>query len=136
MANDLNSCNFIGRAGRDPEFKTLPSGKTLVKFSLAVGRKFKDVDETEWVNCTAFDKLAEIISQYVKKGSQIYVRGRMKTDKYQKDGKDVYSTGIIVDEMQLLGGKPDGAKPSDGYSASPSRAAPAQASVDDDDVPF
>lgn len=136
MSNDLNSCSFIGRAGKDPEMKTLPSGKAVVNFSIGVSRKYKEVDETEWVNCTAFDKLAEIIGSYVKKGSQIYINGRMKTDKYQKDGKDAYITKIVVNEMQLLGSKRDG--DSSPVAAAPVRNAKpvAQQSMDDDDVPF
>jgi single-strand DNA-binding protein len=135
MSNDLNSCSFIGRAGKDPELKTLQSGKAVANFSIAVGRKFKDVDETEWVNCTAFDKLAEIIGQYVKKGSQIFINGRMRTEKYQKDGKDCYSTKIIINDMQLLGSKPSG-----GVNAEPvARPAPPKAPSkfeEDDDIPF
>ena len=115
MSNDLNSCTFIGRLGADPEARHAPSGDVICGFSIAVGSQWKDKtsgekrESTEWVNVTAFGKLGEICSQYLRKGSQIYLEGRMKTEKYQaKDGTDRYSTKIIADNMQMLGGKPEG----------------------------
>ena len=106
MANDLNSCSFIGRLGNDPETKYTASGTQVTNISIAVGWKSKDKEGTEWVRVTAFGKLAEIMSQYLNKGSQVYIQGRMKTDKWQdKDGKDRYSTGIVADNLQMLGGK-------------------------------
>ncbi|MFA6204531.1 MAG: single-stranded DNA-binding protein [Gallionella sp.] len=120
MANDLNQCEFIGRLGKDPESRYMPNGDAVTSFSLAVGSTWKDKnsgekkESTEWVNVTAFGKLGEIISKYCLKGSQIWLQGRMKTDKYQdKDtGADRYSTKIIADKMQLLGSKSgEGAAP-------------------------
>lgn len=136
MSNDLNSCSFIGRAGKDPEVRALPSGKAVVNFSIAVSRKYKEVDETEWVNCAAFDKLAEIIGSYVKKGSQIYINGRMKTEKYQKDGKDVYTTKIIVSDMQLLGSKAAGGGDAEPMARAAAPKAPTKFTEEDDDIPF
>ena len=109
MANDLNSCSFIGRLGNDPESKYTASGTQVTNISIAVGWKSKDKEGTEWVRVTAFGKLAEIMSQYLNKGSQVYIQGRMKTDKWQdKDGKDRYSTGIVADNLQMLGGRESG----------------------------
>lgn len=112
MANDLNQCNFIGRLGKDVETRYMPNGDAVSSFSIAVGSSWKDKagdkkEETEWVSVTAFRKLAEICGQYLKKGSKVYVTGRMKTDKYtDKDGVERYSTKIIMDNMQMLDSKP------------------------------
>lgn len=119
MANDLNQCEFIGRLGKDPESSYMPNGDAVTNFSLAVGSTWKDKnsgekkESTEWVNVTAFGKLGEIISKYCLKGSQIYLQGRMKTDKYQdkETGSDRYSTKIIADKMQLLGSKGERSEP-------------------------
>lgn len=109
MANDLNRCEFIGRLGRDPELRYAPSGDAVCNFSLACSWKTKEKEGTEWVRCTSFGKLAEICGQYLKKGSQVYVSGRMTTRKWQnKQGVDQYSTEVNVEQLQMLGGKPDG----------------------------
>lgn len=109
MANDLNQCQFIGRLGKDPEVRYMPSGKAVTSFSIAVGSSWtKDGEKqesTEWVSISAFDKLAEICGEYLKKGSQVFIQGRLKTDKYEKDGQTHYSTKVIADRMQMLGGK-------------------------------
>lgn len=113
MANDVNQCNFTGRLGKDPESKTLNNGNMIAKFSIACGEQWKDKttgeknEKTEWINCVAFGKLAEIITEYVKKGQQIYISGKMQTDKYDKDGQTCYSTKINVSDMKMLGGKPE-----------------------------
>ena len=126
--SDLNQCQFIGRLGRDPETRYMTNGKAVASFSIAVGSQWKNKDgekqeSTEWVNITAFDKLAEICGEYLKKGSQVFIGGRMKTEKYQdkETGADRYSTKIIADTMQMLGGKSQ----VDGEQSEPSRAAPA-----------
>jgi len=110
MANDLNQCNFIGRLSRDPESRVMPDGKAVVNFSIAVGWKTQNGEGAEWVNCVAYEKLAEIIAQYLKKGSQVFISGRFKTRKWQDKatGADRYSTEIVCDRMQMLGGKSDG----------------------------
>jgi len=111
MANDLNQCNFIGRLGRDPEVKYSADGSAIAGFSIAVGSTWKSKsgekqESTEWVNVSAFGKLAEICGNYLTKGSQVYISGRMKTEKYTgRDGTEKYSTKIIADNMQMLGGK-------------------------------
>lgn len=140
MANDLNSCNFIGRFGKDPETRFTPGGESVTGFSLAVGSTWKDKngnkqESTEWVNVTAFGRLSEIISQYCLKGSLVYISGRMKTDKYtDKQGIEKYSTKIIASNMQMLGSK--GEAQSERSAPSPQR--PASSGFDDDDsgIPF
>lgn len=148
MANDLNRCEFIGRLGRDPETRYLPDGKAVTNFSIAVGWKTKSNEGAEWVSLTAFDKLGDICGQYLKKGSQVFVSGRFKTEEFEKDGIKRYSTKIILDQMQMLGGKNEGASDNDSGA---SRQAPRESIQDrnnkrvqqasnfsdmDDDIPF
>lgn len=152
MANDHNNCSFIGRLGKDPETRYMPSGDALTSFSIAVGSQWKDKsgekqESTEWVNITVFGKLAEICGEYLKKGSQVFVSGRMKTDKYDdKDGITRYSTKIVAERMQMLGGKSDGGQRGGGgqqneYDSNPpgrpggQDSKPADADIDRD-IPF
>ncbi len=109
MARSLNLCQFIGNLGQDPETRYLPSGGAVTNFSIAVADDYKDkntgqkVEQTEWVRCSCFGKLAEIAGEYLKKGSKVYVSGKMKTRKWQgQDGQDRYSTEINVSDMQML----------------------------------
>lgn len=112
MANDLNQCQFIGRMVKDPELRK--AGETNVcTFTLACGWKTSSKEGTEFIRVVAYGKLAEIIAQYMKKGSQMYVSGRMTTRKYEKDGNTQYSTEVVADQMQMLGhAKVSDAKPS------------------------
>lgn len=108
MANDLNQCNFIGRLGADPETRYAPNGDAICNFRIAVGWKTKEKEGSEWVRISAFGKLAEICGQYLKKGSQVFIGGKMSTRKWQdKEGRDQYTTEIRADQMQMLGGKSD-----------------------------
>jgi single-strand DNA-binding protein len=147
MASDLNLCQFIGRLGKDPEVRYLPNGDAVCNFSLASGESWKDkttgekVERTEWVNCAIFGKLAEIAGQYLTKGKQCYVSGKMQTRKWQdKTGADRYTTEIKVDQLQLLGSKDEHARAPlpPAATASAPRPAPTGNSFDDmsDDVPF
>ena len=111
MSHDLNLSQFIGRLGRDPETRYLANGDAVANFSIAVGESWKDkatgekVEKTEWVRCVAFRQLAEIVGKYLTKGKQVYVSGKFTTRKWQdKEGKDQYTTEIVVDQMQMLGG--------------------------------
>ena len=111
---DLNQCNFIGRLGADPEIRYMPNGDPVANFSIAVGEKWTDKqtgeakENTEWVRIVAFRKLAEIIAEYLKKGSQVFISGKLKTRKWQdQNGQDRYTTEIIADQMQMLGSKQD-----------------------------
>lgn len=109
--SDLNQCQFIGRLARDVDVRYSTEGKAIASFSIAVGSQWKDKqgvkqESTEWVNVSAFGKLAEICAEYLKKGSQVFVSGKIKTDKYtDKAGVERYSTKIIADNLQMLGGK-------------------------------
>lgn len=106
MANDLNQCSFIGRLGADPETRYMTSGDAATNFRIACSWKGKEKEGTEWIPVTTFGKLAEICGEYLKKGSQVYVSGRFTTRKWQdKEGNDRYSTEIVADRMQMLGGK-------------------------------
>jgi single-strand DNA-binding protein len=98
---------LIGNVGKDPEIKDLDGGKKVVKFSMAMSDSWKDKsgekqESTEWVNVVAWDKLAEIIGEYVKKGKKIYIEGKMKTRKYDKDGVTHYATEVVADKMIML----------------------------------
>ena len=134
MSNDLNQCNFIGRLGADPETRYLPNGDAVASFRIAVGWKGKDKEGAEWVSISAFGKLAEICGQWLKKGSQVFISGRMKTDEYEKDGVKRYSTKIIADRMQMLGGK----SREEGQASAPQVPKQHSTSFDDmdDDIPF
>ena len=143
MANDLNRCTFIGRLGKDPELKYFQNGDAYCNVSIACGESWKDKasgekkERTEWVNLAFSQKLAEVAAQYLKKGAQIYVEGKFTTRKWtDKEGQERYSTEIKVANMQMLGGKQDGA--SAGSSAAPAArpAAGKQGQPEDDDVPF
>lgn len=140
MANDLNQCNFIGRLGKDPEIRYTSSGTAVCSFSIAVGWKTKDKEGTEWVSVTAFEKLGEICAEYLKKGSQVYISGRMKTEKYDdKEGVTRYVTKIVADRMQMLGSRDDAqAAPRPAPAAAPKAAAKPSGGFDDmdDDIPF
>lgn len=144
----LNKVILIGNTGKDPEIRYMPNGKPVASFSIATSESWKDKatgekkESTEWHNCTAFDKLAEIIGQYVKKGQPLYVEGRIKTEKYTKDGVEKYSTKILVNEMKMLGGGKGegGAKPAPqqgGHQAGANQPS-AASSFDDSDssIPF
>ena len=133
MANDLNQCNFIGRLGADPETRYAASGDPVCSFRIAVGWKTKEKEGAEWVSITAFGKLAEICGQYLTKGSQVFVSGRMRTDEYEKDGIKRYSTKIVADRMQMLGGKSDDAPK---QQKAPSEKSAPSFKDDDPEIPF
>lgn len=140
--SDLNLFQAIGRLGKAPDMKYLTSGEAVAGFSIACGSQWKNKagekqESTEWVNCTAFGKLAEICSEYLQKGSQVYVSGRMKTDKYQaKDGTDRYSTKIIVDRMQMLGGKKEATNSQETQEKEEGKPVSTDNFDDADDIPF
>lgn len=110
----LNQCNFIGRLGNDPEIRYMPDGKAAATISIGCSEKWKDKqtneqrERTEWVRCVSFGKLAEIMGEYLRKGSLVYISGKMQTKKWQdQSGQDRYTTEIVVSEMKMLGGKGD-----------------------------
>ncbi|MEQ1487840.1 MAG: single-stranded DNA-binding protein [Methylotenera sp.] len=110
----VNKCIFIGNLGRDPEMRYMPSGDAIANFSIACTENFKSKsgekqERTEWVRVAIFGKLAEVAGEYLKKGSSVYIEGRMQTRKWQnKEGVDQYTTEIVADRMQMLGGRSSG----------------------------
>ena len=138
----INKVILIGNLGRDPEVRYTPSGAAVCNVSVATTRNWKDkssgdkVEETEWHRVVFYDRLAEIAGEYLKKGRPVYVEGRLKTRKWQdKDGKDNYTTEIVAEQMQLLGGREGGGGGGAGYGGGQGgnpedysqEAAPAQA---------
>jgi single-strand DNA-binding protein len=113
MGRSVNKVQIIGTLGRDPEMKFLPNGNAVVTVSVATDESYNDkssgqkVERTEWHRMTAFGKLAEIVGQYLKKGSKAYFEGKLKTNEYEKDGIKRYSTEIVVNDMMMLDGRQD-----------------------------
>lgn len=112
MARGVNKVILIGNLGKDPQQRAMPSGKAVVNFSLATTEGWRDKqtgenkEQTEWHNIVMFDRLAEIAAEYLRKGSQVYIEGRIRTRKWQdKEGQDRYTTEIVANEMQMLGGR-------------------------------
>lgn len=110
--SSVNKVIIIGRLGKDPEIRYMPNGEAVANFSMATSETWKDKagdkqEKTEWHNLVAYKKLADIIGQYVKKGSQLYIEGKLQTRKWEKDGVTRYTTEIIVSELTMLGGKPE-----------------------------
>jgi len=155
MAKGVNKVFLLGNVGKDPEIRTTAGGMTVATFSLATADRAKDAqgnwgDKTEWHNLVAFQRTAEIVRDYVKKGSQIFIEGKIHTRSWDDKETNVkkYRTEILVNELSLLGGRGggEGASSSGGYSSrassSSSSAASAPASdyadqqITDDDIPF
>jgi single-strand DNA-binding protein len=108
----LNRVQLIGRLGKDPESRFTPTGKRLAHFSLAVSNRWKSGDGeskeyTEWVNVEAWGRLGEICQEYLRKGSLVYVEGRLKTERYETDGDVKYYTKVVALSMQMLDRKPN-----------------------------
>lgn len=149
----VNKVIIVGNVGRDPETRYMPSGDAVTNISVATSDRYKDKqtgemkETTEWHRVAFFGKLAEIAGQYLKKGSQVYVEGRLRTRKWaDASGQEKYSTEIVADSMQMLGSKMGGASEGGGESYSRPRTteqsnsapAPSAASLGamDDDIPF
>ena len=148
MARGINKVILVGNLGADPETRYMPSGSAVTNLTVATNETWKDKqtgeqkDRTEWHKVAMFNTLAEIAAEYLRKGSQVYIEGKLRTRKWQdRDGNDRYMTEIIADEMQMLGGRGGSggggsmAGPSD---QSPPSAPPRQDPDDgfDDDIPF
>ena len=143
MARGVNKVIVVGNLGQDPETRYMPSGSAVTNLRVATNESWKDKqtgeqkDRTEWHSVAMFGRLAEIAAEYLRKGSQVYIEGKLRTRKWQdKDGNDRYTTEIIADEMQMLGGKSGGGAPA--MSDSPPASPPPKPSGDDfdDDIPF
>ena len=131
----VNKVILIGNLGEDPETKYMPSGGAVTNITVATSERWKDKqtgekqEKTEWHRIVMFNKLAEIAGEYLKKGSKVYIEGKLQTRKWQdKEGKDQYTTEIVANEMQMLSGN----------QAAQPQAQPAPTSDDpfDDDIPF
>lgn len=131
----INKVILVGNLGQDPETKYLPSGSAVTNLRIATNESWKDKDtgekkeKTEWHSVSMFGKLAEIAGQYLRKGSQVYIEGKLQTRKWQdKNGNDRYTTEIVANEMQMLGGK----------GGQPAHEPPAQPGPDDfnSEIPF
>jgi single-strand DNA-binding protein len=161
MAKGVNKVFLLGNLGKDPEIRTTPNGMTVASFSLATAERAKGADgqwtdKTEWHNLVCFQRTAEIVRDYVKKGSQVFVEGKIQTRSWddKTSGEKKYRTEILVNELTLLGGRGEGgsgSSASGGYSRS-SSASPSTTSysggssastpdyadqqITDDDIPF
>jgi len=145
----VNKVILIGNAGRDPETRYSASGSAVCNLSLATTRSWKNKqtgekqEETEWTRVVFYDRLAEVVGEYVKKGKPVYVEGRLKTRKWtDRDGVDKYTTEVVADSMQLLGGREGGEAPAPAprqqRTAAPAPAPKSTGGFEDDDldVPF
>ena len=134
----LNKVILIGNLGRDPEVRYLPSGDAVANFSIATSENWKDrngqrQERTEWHNISMFGRLAEIAGQYLKKGSKVYIEGRIQSRKYTgKDGIERTAYDIVANEMKMLDGRNSGSSPYEGgdqYAAAPSNPRPIRFSL-------
>ena len=140
----LNKVMLIGNLGRDPEVRYTASGTAVAGFSVATTEKFKNKngeweERTEWHNITLWGRLAEIAGEYLAKGKTVYLEGRLQTRKWQdRDGKDRYTTEVVADKMQMLGGKGDGGRPGAGTGRNDTQEPSYEEPVfnPDDDIPF
>jgi single-strand DNA-binding protein len=152
MARGVNKVILIGHLGQDPQSRAMPSGKAVVNLRLATSDQWRDKqtgenkEATEWHNVVMFDRLAEIAAEYLRKGSHIYVEGRIRTRKWQdREGQDRYTTEIVANEMQMLGGRGSGERsagaapdraPQRSEEPAPRGEAAGVAESFDDDIPF
>jgi len=144
MPRGINKVILVGNLGADPETRYMPSGSAVTNLSIATSEQWKDKqsgeqkERTEWHKVAMFNRLAEIAAEYLRKGSQVYIEGKLRTRKWQdRDGNDRWTTEIIADEMQMLGGRGGGGS-APMSSGSGSSSAPPQPPADefDDDIPF
>ena len=138
MARGVNKVILVGTCGQDPEVRYLPNGNAVTNLSLATSEQWTDkqtgqkVEKTEWHRVSMFGKVAEIAGEYLRKGSQVYIEGKLQTREWEKDGIKRYTTEIVVDmqgTMQLLGGRPQGDQQSQGGGNNyqqPQQSAPRQ----------
>ena len=132
MARGVNKVILVGNLGADPDTRYMPSGKAVTNIRVATSESWKDrttgdmQERTEWHSVVMYDKLGEIAAEYLRKGSQVYIEGKIRTRKWQdKEGKDRYTTEIIADQMQMLGGRGGGGGASS-EPRSPRQTAPAE----------
>lgn len=140
MAKGINKVILIGNLGQDPDVRFMPNGNAVANVTLATSESWKDKntgetqERTEWHRVVFFRRLAEIAEKYCKKGSRIYIEGKLQTRKWKdKNDQDRYTTEIVADQMQMLDGRSDG-RPA--QNSAPSSSAPAHEPDFDDDIPF
>jgi len=147
MARGVNKVILIGNLGQDPEIKYMPSGDAVANVSLATSDSYKDkqtgeqVDKTEWHRLVFFARLAEIVGEYLHKGSKVYVEGSLQTRSWEKDGVKRYTTEVKVRDMQMLDSRGEGGgqrqpRPSGGDQQQPQSGSPRPEPEFDDDIPF
>jgi single-strand DNA-binding protein len=154
MARGINKVILVGNLGRDPEMRYTASGAAIANVTIATTDSWRDKqsgekqEKTEWHRVVFFNRLAEVVGEYLRKGSQVYVEGRLQTRKWQdQSGQDKYTTEVVANEMQMLGGRGDGggqAAQGGGFRDSSAPAAPAKPAqqpraeddFQDDDIPF
>lgn len=151
MARGVNKAILIGNVGGDPEVRHMPNGNAVANITLATSDSWKDKntgqqqERTEWHRVVFFGRLAEVVGEYVRKGSKLYIEGRIQTREWEKDGVKRYTTEIVVDiggQMQMLDGKQEGGQPSapqqQRQAAPAQHHAPAQTAATsfEDDIPF
>jgi single-strand DNA-binding protein len=148
MARGVNKVILIGNLGQDPDTKYMPSGSAVTNLRIATTEVFKDretgqpQERTEWHSVAMFGRLAEIAGEYLRKGSQVYIEGRLRTRKWQdKQGQDRYSTEIVADQMQMLGSRGGGPVAAEAGGGAERTAAKPRAVAEsgaelDDDIPF
>jgi single-strand DNA-binding protein len=162
MARGLNKVLIIGHLGADPDTRYMPSGKAVTNLRVATSEQWKDketgdpMERTEWHSVVLYDKLGEIAAEYLRKGSQVYLEGKLRTRKWEdKEGKDRYTTEVIADQLLMLGGRGNGGQSDEeersqrsskpaakstskgGTKQSSRREEPAEEPEDfDDDIPF
>ena len=155
MPRGVNKVILVGNLGADPETRSMPSGMTVTNIRIATSESWKDKtsgaqqERTEWHSIALFGRLGEIAAEYLRKGSQVFVEGKLRTRKWQdKQGNDRFSTEIIADNMQMLGGRGGGAAGAGGAERGAPAGAPARDDYDqspapaggkeefDDDIPF
>ena len=150
MARGINKVILVGNLGGDPELRYTGSGTAVCNFSVATTESYKDrdgnqVENTEWHRVVAWARLAEICGEYLHKGKQVYIEGYLQTRKWEgRDGNTMYTTEIVAQNMQMLGGRGDGdfggggrgAVDGPSSDAQPAGPSPNDAGVTDDDIPF
>lgn len=145
MSNDLNRWTGIGRLGADPETRHTQSGTAVCNFRIACGEEWKDKqtgekqERTEWVSLVAWGRLGEICGEYLRKGAQVYVEGKLQTRKWQdRDGNDRYTTEVLLSNMRMLGSRSDnqGAPRQQPQQQASRHAEPPATDYEDDDLPF
>ncbi|MEN8205623.1 MAG: single-stranded DNA-binding protein [Pseudomonadota bacterium] len=148
MARGVNKVILVGNLGKDPEVRYMPNGNAVANITLATTDSWKDKqtgeqqEKTEWHRIVMFRRLGEIAGEYLKKGSQVYIEGKLQTRKWQDNaGNDRYTTEIVANEMQMLGSRSGGSTgfPADSAPAQQSAPTPAPAAAGgdfDDDIPF